>query len=68
MSVNSENKQSIKVLDELLSKLNISKSQDEVNGASLEIATFINGDIEEQDAPTKYVATTMSERIFASLY
>lgn len=49
----SENKQSIKVLDELLAKLTISKEQDQINGVSSEIATFINGDIEEKDAPTK---------------
>lgn len=48
-----ENKQSIKVLDELLSKLTISKEQDQINQFSQEIATFINGDIEEKDAPTK---------------
>ena len=52
-TIKSENKQSIKVLDSLLSKLSISKSQDEINGTSQEIATFINGDIEEEDAPTK---------------
>ncbi|GAB7337331.1 hypothetical protein MBLNU457_g2687t1 [Dothideomycetes sp. NU457] len=51
----SENKQSIKVLDQLMQKLNISKEQDEINGASQEIAVFINGDIEEEDAPTKAV-------------
>ena len=41
--------------EELLSKLNVSKAQDEINGVSQEIAIFINGDIEEEDAPTKYV-------------
>lgn len=46
------NKVSIKVLDELMSKLNVSKSQEEINASSHEIATFINGDIEEEDAPT----------------
>ena len=51
--IKSENKQSIKVLDDLMKKLNISKSQDEINGSSQEIATFINGDIEEEDAPTR---------------
>lgn len=49
----SENKQSIKVLDELLAKLSITKEQDQINGVSQEIAVFINGDIEEKDAPTK---------------
>ena len=49
----SENKKSIKVLDELLQKVNISKSADETSEAALNIATFINGDIEEADAPTK---------------
>lgn len=51
----SENQQSLKVLEELLAKLNVSKAQDEINGVSQEIAIFINGDIEEEDAPTKYV-------------
>ncbi|EON63628.1 elongation factor 3 [Coniosporium apollinis CBS 100218] len=53
--VKSENKQSVKVLEELLKKLTISKAQDEINAASLALATFINGDIEEADAPTKAV-------------
>jgi len=48
----SENSKAVKVLEELLGKLNISKAQDEINAASLDIATFINGDIEEADAPT----------------
>ncbi|GAM84451.1 hypothetical protein ANO11243_024470 [Dothideomycetidae sp. 11243] len=51
--VKSENKQSVKVLESLLSKLTISKAQDEINASSQEIAVFINGDIEEQDAPVK---------------
>jgi elongation factor 3 len=46
-----ENKESMKVLEELLSKLSVSKAQDEINATSLEIASFINGDIENQDAP-----------------
>jgi elongation factor 3 len=53
--VASENAKSIKVLDELMSKLSVSKSQDETNAAARNIASFINGDIEEADAPTKYV-------------
>jgi elongation factor 3 len=55
-----ENKQSIKVLDDLMAKLNISKSQDEINASAANIATFINGPIEEADAPTKYVYTHKS--------
>lgn len=51
----SENAKSVKVLDELLSKLTISKTQDETNAAASNIASFINGPIEEHDAPTKYV-------------
>jgi len=50
-----ENAQSIKVLDDLMSKLSVSKPGDEAKGASLEIATFINGDIQERAAPTKAV-------------
>jgi elongation factor 3 len=51
--VKSENAKSVKALSELLSRLSVSKSQDEINAASLDIATLINGDIEEQDAPTQ---------------
>jgi len=49
-----ENK-SIKVLDELMANLTVSKSQDETNAATQHIATFINGAIEESDTPTKVV-------------
>lgn len=49
----SENQKSVKVLDELLNKLTISKTADETSAAAGNIATFINGDIEEHDAPTK---------------
>ena len=49
----SENQKSIKVLDELLNALSISKSADQTSSAAGNIATFINGDIEERDAPTK---------------
>jgi elongation factor 3 len=48
-----ENAQSVKVLDELMAKLNVSKSQDETNAATANLASFINGPIEEADAPTK---------------
>lgn len=51
--IKSENKQSVKVLEQLLQKLTVSKAQDEINASSQEIAIFINGDIEEEDAPTK---------------
>jgi elongation factor 3 len=49
----SENLKSIQVLDELISKLSISKTADETSAAAGNIATFINGPIEEHDAPTK---------------
>lgn len=48
-----ENKNSIKVLDELMAKLTVSKAQEDINAATKNIATFINGPIEEHDAPTK---------------
>ncbi|KAF1930218.1 ARM repeat-containing protein [Didymella exigua CBS 183.55] len=54
-SVASENSKAVKVLEELLSKLTVSKAQDEINASAASIATFINGDIEEADAPTKAV-------------
>lgn len=52
-AIKSENKQSVKVLEELLAKLTVSKAQDEILATAQEIAIFINGDIEEKDAPTK---------------
>ncbi|KAF2639698.1 ARM repeat-containing protein [Massarina eburnea CBS 473.64] len=55
-NVKAENSKSVKVLEELLGKLTISKAQDEINAASLDLATFINGDIEEGDAPTAAVS------------
>ena len=48
-----ENKASVKVLDELMAQLNISKEQDQINAATHNLAIFINGDIETNDAPTK---------------
>lgn len=53
--VASENAKSVKVLDELLSKLSVSKTKDEANAAAANIASFINGPIEEHDAPTKAI-------------
>ncbi|KAI9882945.1 MAG: translation elongation factor EF-3 [Watsoniomyces obsoletus] len=50
-----ENAKSVQVLDELLSKLSVSKTADETNAAAANIATFINGPIEEHDAPTKAI-------------
>ncbi|KAF2837148.1 elongation factor EF-3 [Patellaria atrata CBS 101060] len=54
-NIKSENSKSVKVLEELLKKLTVSKQQDEINASSLDLATFINGDIEEKDAPTQAV-------------
>lgn len=51
--ISSENAKSVKVLDEMLSKLTLAKSQEEINTAQLDLATFVNGPIEEHDAPTK---------------
>lgn len=56
----SENSKSVKAVEELLSKLNISKAQDEVSQASLDLATLINGDIEDADAPTQYVFSNIT--------
>ncbi|KAH0538811.1 translational elongation factor EF-1 alpha [Glutinoglossum americanum] len=54
-AVISENTKSIKVLDELLSKLTVSKSQDETKAVATNLASFINGAIEEHEAPTKII-------------
>nr|POE61073.1 elongation factor 3 [Quercus suber] len=50
-----ENKESVKILEQLMSKLSVSKPGDEAKEASQEIATFINGDIETDAAPVKTV-------------
>jgi elongation factor 3 len=55
VQVAKENKGSVKVLEELLSKLSVSKAPEDVKSSSFEIATFINGNIQEADAPTKAV-------------
>jgi len=62
-AVKAENQKSIKVLDELLKKLTLSKSQDEINEAAQEIASFINGDIEEGDVPTKAFDTLKAQML-----
>ena len=49
----SENAQSAKVLDELMQKLTISKEADAIKEASAALASFINGRIEDCDAPTR---------------
>jgi elongation factor 3 len=51
----SENAQSAKVLDELMQKLTISKDAAEIKDAASAVASFINGRIEDLDAPTKTV-------------
>lgn len=48
-----ENAQSIKVLDDLMQKLTISKEASDIKEASNALAQFINGPIESQDAPVK---------------
>lgn len=53
------NKESIKVLDDLMSKLTVSKEQNDINAATHNLAVFINGPIEENDAPTKYVLESL---------
>ncbi|KAH7035755.1 armadillo-type protein [Microdochium trichocladiopsis] len=50
-----ENAQSIKVLDDLMQKLTISKEASDIKEASSALAQFINGPIESQDAPVKTV-------------
>lgn len=56
-----ENKNSIKVLDELMAKLSVSKAQDEINAATHNLAVFINSPIEENDAPTKTVESLQKQ-------
>lgn len=48
-----ETSQSVTVLEELIKSLSISKSQDEANTAANNIATLLNGPIEEHSVPAK---------------
>jgi elongation factor 3 len=48
-----ENAKSLKVLDELMQKLSISKEADAIKESAGALATFINGRIEDLDTPTK---------------
>lgn len=52
-AIASENQKSMKVLDELLNKLTISKTAEDAEYAAENLATFINGPIEEHEIPTK---------------
>lgn len=45
--------ESVKVLDELFQKLSVSKEAAEINEAAQEIASFINGRIDDQAVPDK---------------
>jgi len=51
----SENAQSVKVLDELFQKLTVSTEAAAMKEASGEIASFVNGRIEDQDVPNKLI-------------
>ena len=48
-----ETNKSVGVLEELLKTLSISKGQDEANTAANNIATLLNGPIEEHTVPAK---------------
>ena len=52
-----ETKQSLADLEGLLQKLSVSKSQSEANSAASNVATFLNGPMEEHDVPMKAVET-----------
>jgi elongation factor 3 len=52
-AVKTENQKSIQIIEELVQKLSISTTENDINATALDLATFINGDIEEADAPTK---------------
>ncbi|KAJ4300574.1 translational elongation factor EF-1 alpha [Collariella sp. IMI 366227] len=55
--VAAENAKSVKVLEELMQKLTISKEADAIKESAAAIASFINGRIEDLDTPTKTVET-----------
>ena len=48
-----ETTKSVGVLEELIKTLSISKGQDEANAAASNIATLLNGPIEERTVPAK---------------
>jgi hypothetical protein len=48
-----ESVKSVGVLEELIKSLSISKTQDETNAATGNIASLLNGPTEEQNLPTK---------------
>jgi len=59
-AIAAENKESVKILEQMLTNLSIATSADTVNKASLSLASFINGPIEDKDAPTQYVPLFIS--------
>jgi elongation factor 3 len=52
-----ETKNSIHTLEQLMQNLSVSKSQDEINSAANNLATLLNGPIEEHAMPLKAVET-----------
>ncbi|KAK3361156.1 armadillo-type protein [Lasiosphaeria ovina] len=50
-----ENAESVKVLNELMQKLTVSKDADAIKAASGALASFINGPIEDLDTPTQTI-------------
>lgn len=50
-----ETSKSIGVLEELIKTLSVSKTQDEANSAAQNVATLLQGPIEEQSLPSKSV-------------
>jgi elongation factor 3 len=52
-----ETKNSVHTLEQLMQNLSVSKSQDEINSAANNLATLLNGPIEEHAMPLKAVET-----------
>lgn len=48
-----ETSKSVGVLEELIKTLSVSKGQDEANATASNIATLLNGPIEERSVPVK---------------
>jgi len=48
-----ENAKSLKVLDDLMQKLTISKDAAAIKESAVALASFINGAIEDLDTPTR---------------
>lgn len=57
-----EGTKSVAVLEELVKSLSLTKTADEAKAAATNIATLLNGPVEEQVLPAKYVSASKNEK------